>query len=62
VGVDTSKLINTSSYTLFDVQNDMDKYAHLLCSDGTVFNIEKGGKVVCSAATPDTSTGFVVYG
>lgn len=43
--------------------DEMDKDAHLLCSDGTIFNIPKGGRAVCSAATPGaTDTGFVMYG
>jgi len=45
------------------IPDHTDKYAHLLCSDGTIFNIAKGGRVVCSAAMPDSmATGFVVYG
>ena len=49
-------------YKSLNFQEDTDKYAHLLCSDGTIFNIAKGGTVVCSAAMPEMATGFVVYG
>ncbi|KAG5634343.1 hypothetical protein H0H81_002329 [Sphagnurus paluster] len=42
------------------IPDEMDKDAHLLCSDGAIFQIEKGGHAVCSVATPNNN-GFVVY-
>lgn len=39
-----------------------DEAAHLLCTDGAISVIEKEGRAVCSAATPDSTAGFIVYG
>ncbi|KAF9232010.1 ATP-NAD kinase-like domain-containing protein [Melanogaster broomeanus] len=41
--------------------DDIDERAHLLCSDGTIFTIEKGGRAVCKAALPTDNTGFLVH-
>jgi len=43
------------------IPDDIDKGAHLLCADGAIFSIEKGGKATCTAAMPDTNAGFHVY-
>ncbi|KAG6865872.1 hypothetical protein C0991_010953 [Blastosporella zonata] len=43
------------------IPDDLDEDAHLLCSDGAVSCIEKGGRAVCSAATPQDGAGFAVY-
>lgn len=43
------------------VPDDTDEAAHLLCSDGTITVIEKNGRAVCSAATPDATAGFMIY-
>ncbi|RDB24031.1 Sphingoid long chain base kinase 4 [Hypsizygus marmoreus] len=43
------------------IPDEEDEGAHLLCSDGAIFHIEKGGRVVCSAATPRENAGFAVY-
>ncbi|KAG6861747.1 hypothetical protein C0995_012752 [Termitomyces sp. Mi166 len=40
--------------------DDLDEKAHLLCSDGAISHIEKGGWAVCSAVTPHDA-GFTVY-
>ncbi|KAK7447057.1 hypothetical protein VKT23_014268 [Stygiomarasmius scandens] len=41
--------------------DDIDDAAHLLCSDGTITTIEKGGRAVCVAATPMDKAGFYVH-
>ncbi|KAI0747775.1 ATP-NAD kinase-like domain-containing protein [Daedaleopsis nitida] len=42
--------------------DDIDKRAHLLCADGDILTIPKGGKVKCMAATPmNDKTGFALY-
>lgn len=41
--------------------DDTDEAAHLLCVDGAIFYIEKGGRVTCTAATPSADAGFHVY-
>ncbi len=43
------------------IQDDIDEGAHLLCSDGQIFTIPKGGRAVCSAAIPMDGAGFMVY-
>ncbi|GLB35265.1 putative diacylglycerol kinase catalytic domain [Lyophyllum shimeji] len=43
------------------IPDDADEDAHILCSDGAIFYIEKGGRAVCSAATPKDNAGFAVY-
>ncbi|KAG5645856.1 hypothetical protein DXG03_005198 [Asterophora parasitica] len=43
------------------IPDDIDESAHLLCSDGAISQIEKGGRAVCLAATPKEDAGFVVY-
>ncbi|KAF8061035.1 ATP-NAD kinase-like domain-containing protein [Lyophyllum atratum] len=43
------------------IPDDADDDAHLLCSDGAISYIEKGGRAVCSAATPKEDAGFMVY-
>ncbi|KAH7921488.1 hypothetical protein BV22DRAFT_1114386 [Leucogyrophana mollusca] len=43
------------------IPDDVDDKAHLLCSDGAIFNIEKGGRAVCVAARPAENTGFMIY-
>ncbi|KAG7095357.1 hypothetical protein E1B28_006116 [Marasmius oreades] len=43
------------------VPDDVDGSAHLLCSDGFMSTIEKGGRAVCTAATPKEDAGFMVY-
>ncbi|KAG6910878.1 hypothetical protein DXG01_006561 [Tephrocybe rancida] len=43
------------------IPDDLDENAHLLCSDGAISRIEKGGRAVCSAATPQNGAGFAVY-
>lgn len=42
-------------------QDDIDDAAHLLCSDGAISTIKKGGRAVCTAATPQENRGFVVF-
>jgi hypothetical protein len=42
-------------------QDDTDDAAHLLCADGAIFHIEKGGRATCTAATPSANAGFHVY-
>jgi len=41
--------------------DDTDDPAHLLCADGAIFHIEKGGRATCTAATPSANAGFHVY-
>lgn len=43
------------------IPDDIDEGAHLLCSDGQIFTIPKGGRAVCSAAIPMDGAGFMVY-
>ncbi|KAF5386969.1 hypothetical protein D9615_001772 [Tricholomella constricta] len=43
------------------IPDDIDADTHLLCSDGAISHIEKGGRVVCSTETPMNGAGFVVY-
>ncbi|KAG6811175.1 hypothetical protein H0H92_008659 [Tricholoma furcatifolium] len=43
------------------IPDDLDNDAHLLCSDGEISFIEKGGRALCSAATPQNGVGFAVY-
>ncbi|KAG7452776.1 uncharacterized protein BT62DRAFT_879642 [Guyanagaster necrorhizus] len=43
------------------IPDDIDEGAHLLCSDGEISTIPKGGRAVCSAALPTEGVGFMVY-
>jgi len=43
------------------IPDDIDEGAHLLCSDGAISHLEKGGRAVCSAATAKENAGFAVY-
>ncbi|KIK63829.1 hypothetical protein GYMLUDRAFT_162873 [Collybiopsis luxurians FD-317 M1] len=43
------------------IPDDIDDDAHLVCLDGNITAIEKGGRAVCVAATPESNAGFVVY-
>ncbi|KAF9228054.1 hypothetical protein BS17DRAFT_418575 [Gyrodon lividus] len=43
------------------IPDDIDERAHLLCSDGTIFTIEKGGGAICRATLPIDNTGFLVH-
>lgn len=43
------------------IPDDIDEKAHLLCSDGAIFSIEKGGRAACRAAVPADGAGFLVY-
>jgi hypothetical protein len=42
-------------------QDDIDDRAHLLCADGAISTVERGGRAVCKAATPKGDAGFMVY-
>lgn len=44
----------------FFYKDDDDAGAHIFCSDGTLLQIEKGGKVSCTAATPVETAGFMI--
>lgn len=50
-------------YYAFDIfiQDDIDDDSHLVCIDGAISTIEKGGRAVCVAATPQANAGFVVH-
>jgi len=41
--------------------DDTDEKAHLLCCDGTIFNVQKEGRVVCLAARASANAGFTVH-
>jgi len=42
--------------------DDIDDRAHLVCADGEIHEIEKGGKATCSAAAPmDEKSGFAIF-
>jgi len=43
------------------IPDDLDDAAHILCSDGAISYIEKGGRVVCSVATPNESAGLMLH-
>ncbi|KAG6833206.1 hypothetical protein H0H87_010269 [Tephrocybe sp. NHM501043] len=43
------------------IPDELDEHAHLLCSDGAISHIEKRGRAVCNAVTPQNGTGFAVY-
>jgi hypothetical protein len=43
------------------IPDDIDEAAHLLCADGAIFNIEKGGRAACKAVMPHANEGFHVY-
>ncbi|KAK0502984.1 hypothetical protein EDD18DRAFT_1306251 [Armillaria luteobubalina] len=43
------------------IPDDIDEAAHLLCSDGQISTIPKGGRAACSAAIPKDGAGFMVY-
>ncbi|KAG1756219.1 ATP-NAD kinase-like domain-containing protein [Suillus paluster] len=43
------------------IPDDIDERAHLLCSDGAIFSIEKGGRAACRTAVPANGAGFLVY-
>ncbi|KAF5391842.1 hypothetical protein D9757_001628 [Collybiopsis confluens] len=43
------------------IPDDLDDDAHLVCCDGAISTIEKGGRAVCVAATPDKNAGFLVH-
>ncbi|KAJ3849256.1 hypothetical protein EV368DRAFT_75793 [Lentinula lateritia] len=44
------------------IPDDIDDDAHLVCLDGDIATIEKGGRAVCVAATPQAEAGFMVHG
>ncbi|KZT03440.1 uncharacterized protein LAESUDRAFT_729243 [Laetiporus sulphureus 93-53] len=42
--------------------DDIDDRAHLVCADGEVFTIDKGGRATCAAVIPvDDKSGFAVF-
>ncbi|KAI0710429.1 ATP-NAD kinase-like domain-containing protein [Cerioporus squamosus] len=42
--------------------DEIDERAHLVCADGDILTIPKGGKARCTAATPmNDTTGFAIY-
>ncbi|OCH95224.1 hypothetical protein OBBRIDRAFT_822957 [Obba rivulosa] len=42
--------------------DEVDEYAHLVCVDGDILRVDKGGKAKCVAAAPvDENLGFAVY-
>lgn len=43
------------------IPDDVDEKAHLLCSDGAIFSIVKGGRAACRAASPADGAGFLIY-
>ncbi|KAF9002015.1 ATP-NAD kinase-like domain-containing protein [Cyathus striatus] len=43
------------------VPYDIDDSAHILCSDGDIEKIERGGRAVCIAVAPKNNSGFSVY-
>ncbi|KAG1778607.1 ATP-NAD kinase-like domain-containing protein [Suillus placidus] len=43
------------------IPDDVDEKAHLLCSDGAMFSIVKGGRAACKAVVPADGAGFLVY-
>ncbi|KAG2349324.1 hypothetical protein BDR05DRAFT_900618 [Suillus weaverae] len=43
------------------IPDDIDEKAHLLCSDGAMFSIVKGGRAACKAVVPADGAGFLVY-
>ena len=45
------------------LKDETDQDAHLLCADGTIFEIEKGGRAICRAASriDTTLTDFYIY-
>ncbi|KAG2115329.1 ATP-NAD kinase-like domain-containing protein [Suillus discolor] len=43
------------------IPDEADERAHLVCSDGAIFSIVKGGKAACSAAVPADGAEFSVY-
>ncbi|KAJ3728941.1 hypothetical protein C8R42DRAFT_601357 [Lentinula raphanica] len=43
------------------IPDDIDDDAHRICFDGAIHTIEKGGRAVCVAATPQVHAGFVVH-
>ncbi|KAG1849072.1 ATP-NAD kinase-like domain-containing protein [Suillus tomentosus] len=43
------------------IPDEVDERAHLVCSDGAIFSIVKGGKAACSAAVPANGAEFSVY-
>jgi len=43
------------------IPDDIDDDAHLICCDGAISTIEKGGRAVCVAATPQANAGFLVH-
>ncbi|KAJ3901039.1 hypothetical protein F5879DRAFT_1011617 [Lentinula edodes] len=44
------------------IPDDIDDDAHIVCLDGDIVTIEKGGRAVCVAATPQAKAGFMVHG
>lgn len=43
------------------IPDEVDEGAHLICSDGAIWNLLPGGRAVCSATTQD-GAGFAIYG
>ncbi|KZT66874.1 hypothetical protein DAEQUDRAFT_674296 [Daedalea quercina L-15889] len=44
------------------VPDDIDERAHLVCADGEIHEIKKGGRATCTAVIPsDDKSGFAVY-
>ena len=42
-------------------QDDADDAAHLLCADGTIFTVGKGGKAACTAEPRSQAIAYTVY-
>ena len=51
-----SSLLFLFAQSLTPRKDEIDQGAHLLCADGTIFEIEKGGRAACKAASPTDTT------
>lgn len=43
------------------IPDETDGNAHVLCTDGNVSRIQKGGRAICSAVTPKDQAGYAIY-
>lgn len=55
--------LSVFSESLIPLKNEADEDAHLLCADGSIFEIEKGGRATCRAVprTDMTLRNFYVH-
>lgn len=60
--VPVCSILLSCSGNLIYRQDAEDERAHILCADGAILELERGGRAVCRAAAPSRKAGFMIYG